>query len=299
MTATGQARQVRTILLVTGTGTGVGKTVTTAAVAALAASRGRPVAVVKPAQTGVGAGELGDVDLIGDLAGITDLHELARYPDPLAPATAARRAGLVPPDLAATAETISTLATDGRLVLVEGAGGLLVRFDAEGSTLADLARLLRAPMLVVTEPGLGTLNATALTLEALAHRGVELAGLVVGAWPSSPGLAERCNLADLESLAARPLAGVLPAGAGLLDRTSFRAAARRSLGPALGGTFDAVAFRRGYPASADDEPARGRAAASAGWPAGTGVGDWVGDGVEYDVPAADVRQATSDSSHVR
>jgi dethiobiotin synthetase len=237
-----------TVLVVTGTGTGVGKTVVTAALAALAAERGVPVAVVKPAQTGVGPAELGDLDVVRELSGVDDLHELARYPDPLAPATAARRAGLPPVDLAVAADVVATLAASRRLVLVEGAGGLLVRYDADGRTVADLARILGAPVLVVTEADLGTLNATALTLEAVAHRGLDLAGVVVGSWPPVPGLAARTNLVDFEALAARPLAGAVPAGAGLLDRAGFLAVARASLSPALGGTFDPAAFRRRYPA---------------------------------------------------
>ncbi|WP_045876275.1 dethiobiotin synthase [Pseudofrankia sp. DC12] len=243
------------VLVVTGTGTGVGKTVVTAAVAALALDRGRrvaggdpggSVAVVKPAQTGVAPGEPGDVDLVGDLTGLTELHELARYPDPLAPATAARRGGLPAVDLAGVADAVAKLSVDHRLVLVEGAGGLLVRYDDDGRTLADLARLLRAPVLVVTRPALGTLSDTALTLEALAHRGLELAGVVIGSWPVRPELAERANLADLETVAGRPLAGALPAGAGQLDHAGFRALARRSLAPSLGGTFDPVAFHAGH-----------------------------------------------------
>ena len=78
-----------TLLVVTGTGTEVGKTIVTAAVAALASAAGRTVAVLKAAQTGLGPGEPGDVHEVGRLSGVTDLHELARYPEPLAPATAA------------------------------------------------------------------------------------------------------------------------------------------------------------------------------------------------------------------
>ena len=230
-------------LFVTGTGTGVGKTVVTAAVAALALSRGGRCAVVKPGQTGMAAGEPGDLADVGRLSGCADLHELVRYPDPLSPAAAARRSGLPPLDQAQAVQLL--LALDDRdLVVVEGAGGLLVRFDEDGLTLADLARSVRAPVLVVADPALGTLNSTALTLAALAHRGLELAGVVVGSWPAEPGLAERSNMRDLETLAARPLAGVLPAGAGSLGPEAFLAAARAGLGPSLGGAFDAAAFRQ-------------------------------------------------------
>ena len=230
--------------MVTGTGTGVGKTVVTAAVAALAAARGSRVAVVKPAQTGARPDEPGDLDEVRRLAAVTDLHEHARFPDPLSPAAAARHSGLPPLDLYDSAGTVRALAADRDLVVVEGAGGLLVRYDEEGTTIADLARTLSADVLVVVDAGLGTLNHTALTLEAMADRGLRLGGVVVGAWPAEPDLACRSNVRDLETLAARPLAGALPAGAGALDPVDFLLAARAGLAPALGGTFDAADFQR-------------------------------------------------------
>lgn len=232
------------VLVVSGTGTGVGKTVVTAAVAALAAARGSQVAVVKPAQTGAAHGEAGDLHDVYRLAGVTDLHEHARFPDPLSPAAAARRSGLAPVDLHDSARQVRGLAADRDLVVVEGAGGLLVRYDAEGLTIADLARDLGAAVLVVVDPALGTLNHTALTLEALAHRGIALAGVVVGSWPAAPDLACRSNVRDLEMLAARPLSGAVRAGAGALDTPEFLLAARDGLGPELGGAFDAADFRR-------------------------------------------------------
>jgi dethiobiotin synthetase len=232
------------VLVVTGTGTGVGKTVVTAAVAALAVTRGARVAVVKPGQTGVAPDQAGDLDDVRRLAGVTDLHEHARFPDPLSPAAAARRAGLQPLDLRNSAQRVRDLADRRDLVVVEGAGGLLVRYDDEGATIADLARDLDADVLVTVESALGTLNHTALTLEAMAHRGLRLAGVVIGAWPPQPDLAGRSNVRDLETLAARPLAGALLAGAGALDAPEFLLAARAGLAPALGGTFDAADFRR-------------------------------------------------------
>lgn len=230
------------VLVISGTGTGVGKTIVTAALAALAMARGDPVAVVKPTQTGVAPAEPGDLDDVRRLAGVADLHELARFPAALAPATAARVSGRPPVDLSSAAAAIRELAAD-RLVLVEGAGGLLVRLDGSGATVADLARRLGASVLVVTRPDLGTLNHTALTLEALDTRGLACAGVVVGAWPADPDLACRCNVADLEELSGRPLSGAMPAGAGTLAPEAFGATAWASLGPELGGAFDAATFR--------------------------------------------------------
>jgi dethiobiotin synthetase len=228
-------------LIITGTGTGVGKTITTAAVAALAQARGERVAVVKPAQTGEPPGEPpaapGDLAVVHALTGLDDLHELARYPDPLSPEAAARTAGQLPLDLRRAADYVAALAEDRDLVLVEGAGGLLVRYDPAGTTIADLAAMLDAPVLVVTAAGLGTLNHTALTLEALATRKLACAGVVIGSWPDRPGLAERCNLDDLAALAGGPLAGVLPDGLGGLDPDRFLAVARNGMAPSFSGTL--------------------------------------------------------------
>jgi dethiobiotin synthetase len=206
------------VVVVSGTDTGVGKTVVTAALAALA---GPSVAVVKPAQTGGDS----DIGVVRALAGVTDIHELANYPDPLAPATAARRAGLPPVTPAEIADYVRTL--DRELVLIEGAGGLLVRFDDDGGTIADVAALLDAPVVVVARAGLGTLNHTALTVEALQARGLTCAGIVIGSWPADPDLAARCNLDDLAAIA--PVLGRMPEGAGRLSPEDFLATARQNL----------------------------------------------------------------------
>ena len=216
------------VLIVTGTDTEVGKTVVTAALAALARARGQSVAVVKPVQTGVTPGEPGDLEEVRRLSGVEDLHELARFPEPLAPATAARLGDGRLPTVADTAAAVRRL-LDRDLVLVEGAGGLLVQMDAARATLADLALALDAPVLVVVRAGLGTLNHTALTCEALRTRGVHCKGVVIGAWPRDPDLAATRNLDELPVYAGAPVVGHLPQGAGALDRDSFLAAAREGL----------------------------------------------------------------------
>ncbi|GEC05629.1 ATP-dependent dethiobiotin synthetase BioD [Streptomyces spinoverrucosus] len=231
------------ILVITGTGTEVGKTVTTAAVAASALAAGRSVAVLKAAQTGVRPDERGDAEEVARLAGPVTARELDRYPEPLAPGTAARRAGRAPVHPQEIAEAAAKLATEHDLVLVEGAGGLLVRFDPAGGTLADAAELLAAPVLVVAAAGLGTLNTTELTAREVRRRRLDLVGVVIGSWPTEPDLASRCNLADLPEVADAPLLGAPPAGAGALAPEVFRAAAPGWLAPRLDGTWDAEAFR--------------------------------------------------------
>ncbi|MFB7173741.1 dethiobiotin synthase [Streptomyces sp. NPDC056254] len=231
------------VVMVSGTGTEIGKTVVTAAVAAAAVAAGRSVAVLKPAQTGVGPQEPGDAAEVVRLAGSSvTAMELARYPEPLAPDTAARRSGLPTLAPAQIAEAARRLAGDHDLVLVEGAGGLLVQFDEAGHTLADAARLLGAPTLIVAPAGLGTLNSTTLTAEALRARGLTPLGVVVGSWPHSPDLAARCNLADLPKSSELPLLGAVPEGAGTLPPELFRAEAPSWLSPPLSGTWSAQSF---------------------------------------------------------
>jgi dethiobiotin synthetase len=206
------------VIVVTGTDTGVGKTIVSAALAALT-----PGSVyVKPAQTG----DDDDAATVARLAGVPT-HTLARFPEPLAPATSARRAGMAPVTPAHVAEFVRSLEAD--TVIIEGAGGLLVAFDDEGGTLADVAALLDAPVVVVARAGLGTLNHTALTCEALRARGLRCVGIVIGSWPRDPDLAAQCNLDDLAAYAGAPVIGRLPEGAGSLSREQFLAVARESM----------------------------------------------------------------------
>jgi dethiobiotin synthase len=163
------------VLVVTGTGTGVGKTRVSAAVCALGIDRGARVAYVKAAQTGV-PGDVPDTEVVQALAGDVDVVEGARFGAALSPAAAARAEGAEPVDLVEVANLVRDLSRTHDLVVVEGVGGLLVRFDEEGTTLADLARDLDAEVLVVASAGLGTLNHTALTLEVMAHRGLRSEG---------------------------------------------------------------------------------------------------------------------------
>jgi dethiobiotin synthetase len=208
------------VVVVTGTDTGVGKTVVTAALAAVARARGARVAVVKPAQTGVLEGEPGDLEEVTRLSGVTDVHELARYPDPLAPATAARRAAAPEVSAGQVAAHVRDL-SDRDLVLIEGAGGVLVRYDRDGATIADTAAALGARAVLVTQAGLGALNHAALSAGALRARGVDCAGLVVGSWPARPDLATQCNMSDLPDYTGLRLLGRVPQGAGALPPHEF------------------------------------------------------------------------------
>ena len=209
------------VLFITGTGTGIGKTVATAALAAAAGSAGLGVSVCKPVQTGVADGD-DDLAEVTRLSGVRAVHPGFGYPLPLSPAAASAAAGRPMPTRAELRALIESADTGG-LTLVEGAGGLLVELADDGATIAELAGDLGAPVLVVVAPGLGTLNHTALTLEALQRRGLACAGLIIGSWPARPGAAEESNRIELARLA--PLRAVLPERAGALGRAEFTAQA--------------------------------------------------------------------------
>lgn len=211
------------IRIVTGTSTDVGKTIAAAALAARAVAEGLTVLVVKPAQTGVAGGD-SDAREVSRLTGV-QVQEWTRLRAPLAPDTAARLEGADIPPVREYVERIRALEASYDLVLVEGAGGLLVRLDAEGGTLLDIAAATGGDAVVVCAAGLGTLNHAELTVDALRARDVEVAGLIVGSWPAEPGLAERCNLEDLPRHTGAPILAVLPEGSGRLSQAEFLAAA--------------------------------------------------------------------------
>lgn len=201
------------IICVTGTNTDVGKTIATAALALRLQQEGWEVVPTKPLQTGEPDGK-GDANTVAALTGLST-HEFARYPEPLAPNLAARRAGMAQADIQQIKEWIQQFDAPNRVVLVEGAGGLLVRL-ADDWTLADLAKELGAPLIVVTSTGLGSLNLAELTVEAARHRGLKVLGLIGGSIPTQPDLATALNLAEFPVVTGVPFLGALPQGC--LDR---------------------------------------------------------------------------------
>ena len=156
---------------VTATDTGVGKTFVTAALAAALRARGRDVAVFKPVQSGALADDpSGDAALLG-----ADCVYAFRTPlAPLVAARAERRQIELEPIL----ERARELEREHEILLVEGAGGLLVPLS-DDLDVAGLAAALGLPLLIVARAGLGTVNHTLLTIEAARARGLEVAGVVL------------------------------------------------------------------------------------------------------------------------
>jgi dethiobiotin synthase len=212
------------VLVVAGTDTDVGKTAVTAAVVATARAAGLRVTAYKPTQTGVTPGERGDMAEVERLTGASTT-EGVRLRAPMAPRPAAALEGATLPTLPDHLATVARLAADHDVVVVEGAGGLLVELTESGETLADLATALPdSATVLVVRSALGTLNHTMLTREAMHHRAIRQLGIVIGAWPHDPGIIETTNRAHLAGL-PEGLLGALPLGAPGQDPAAFRAAA--------------------------------------------------------------------------
>jgi len=192
-------------LAVVGTDTGIGKTVVTAALVARLREQhdgdGDPPRAVKPAQTGYpGDDDAGYVQWVCEERSAA--VRLRTYEEPLAPAVAARRAGDPIDYEQLLGDTRAAMATDG---VLEGAGGLRVPLSNEPyREVVDLVVDLGVPALVVARSGLGTLNHTALTVEALRRRGVAVAGVVLNRYTAG-SVAERTNPAELERMCDCPV----------------------------------------------------------------------------------------------
>lgn len=164
-------------LVVVGTDTGVGKTVVSAALVAALRAHG-PVAYWKPVQTG-DDDDTGEVARLARLGAAERIEPLARYALPASPHEAAAAEGAVVP-VERLPEYLERERREriGARIVVELAGGLLVPYDNR-RTQADWLAGWRPPVLLVARSGLGTLNHTLLTAEALASRGIVPFALVL------------------------------------------------------------------------------------------------------------------------
>lgn len=215
-------------IFVTGTDTGVGKTMVAGGIAAALRERGVDVGVMKPVETGCvlkdGRCVPEDALFLKEMAQCQDEMELVNpyaFEEALTPALAAERAG-VKIGLKRIKSAFATLLKRHEVVLVEGAGGLLVPLWKD-KLMADLAGELGLPLLVVARASLGTINHTLLTLYYARREGIPVLGLVINHTSPAAGLAESLNPEALCRWGRVPLLGVIPF-LGMSSRESIRQA---------------------------------------------------------------------------
>jgi len=202
-------------IFIAGTDTGVGKTLVACGLAAVLRESGYKVGVMKPAETGCEEknGKLFSQDAfyLKEASGSAEpLERICPYQlrAPLAPSVAAEREG-TKIDIDFLAGLYREINSAHDVTIVEGAGGLLVPILPH-YTYADLAKLLKLPVLVVAANRLGAINHLLLTLEHASCRGLRVLGYVLNQVASKSSLASETNRDALLSLTAVPCVGEIP-----------------------------------------------------------------------------------------
>ncbi len=194
-------------IFIAGTDTGVGKSLVAAGLARLLVNQGVRVGVLKPVASGGLVSD--DGKLLQTAAklpnsayrGIVPVH----YRLPLAPWVAGWKEGAVP--LAKVEKAYQAAKKAHEFLVVEGIGGVLVPITRDFWAVDWIVKW-KLPTLVVARAGLGTLNHTLLTLEALQRRKVWVAGVIVNGYKGK-NVAERTNVLALRKLASVPVYGPL------------------------------------------------------------------------------------------
>jgi dethiobiotin synthetase len=196
-------------LFVTGTDTGVGKTVVSCGLARLLKQAGQRVGVMKPIATG----DQKDAQALKAASGSKEPISLINplfFKQPLAPHVAATLEKRVV-DLETVYKTFWTLSKACDVMIVEGVGGVKVPLGSSTYVL-DLISALRLPALIVARAGLGTLNHTLLTIDALERAKIPIAGVILnGDTGRSP--AEKTNVEALREQTVYEIMGTLPQNA--------------------------------------------------------------------------------------
>ena len=220
-------------IFVTGTDTGIGKTVVAGGLALALKEKGIDVGVMKPVETGcqLHNGQLiaKDALFLWEICGVSDdlaLINPYRLADPLAPAIAAERAGMKI-DMDVIRLTYLGLSSKHQTVIVEGAGGLLVPLT-DRYFMADLARILELPVLLVSRASLGTINHTLLSLNYLQQAGLRTIGVVMNRSNPENGIAEQTNEEALKRLIDCPFLGTMPF-LSVINRDTLKSAANSNI----------------------------------------------------------------------
>ncbi|HWI16058.1 MAG TPA: dethiobiotin synthase [Burkholderiales bacterium] len=201
----------------TGTDTGVGKTLVSCALLRAAAARGLRAVGMKP--VAAGAQRAGDAWINEDVTALREAGNVSApsseinpycFAPPIAPHLAAAEGGVMI-DLDVVALAYAALTWRADVVIVEGAGGYLVPLGP-ALDMADLARCLRLPVLLVVGMRLGCINHALLTAQAIRARGSALAGWVANHIDPHMDRAD-ANVDALTSRLDAPLIGRVPYGA--------------------------------------------------------------------------------------
>lgn len=212
---------------VTGTDTGVGKTFITAALIKTASLLGLKACGMKPIETGCKTADSkqqsavsskkrtlipSDGTFLKNISNVNESIDLItpiRFENPLAPLPASEIEG-TDIDFEKIRNAYDDLSKKYDVIIVEGIGGLLVPIKKDYFVL-DLAREIELPILIVSKPGLGTLNHTMLTVNYAIKESFDVAGIIINySRPAERTLAEKTNPEVIEQISSVPLIGIFP-----------------------------------------------------------------------------------------
>jgi dethiobiotin synthetase len=196
---------------ITGTDTGVGKTHVTTLLLRQLRHQGIRAAAMKPIACGFdGRNDARTYHRIMKKEVPLDIINPIHFRSPLAPSVAARiehrRINMM-----TIRNAYAHLAARYSLILVEGAGGLMVPVKRD-YFMADLARDMNLPVIVIARLGLGTINHTLLTVRQAKAIGLHVAGIILNDTTGNRGLAERTNIREVPAICGVPLFGIIPFG---------------------------------------------------------------------------------------
>ncbi len=198
---------MKKLIFITATDTGVGKTVATSVLGVLLQSQGINVGVMKPVQC---AGN--DAQLLKKTLGLKESLSIINpihAPEPLSPHLALKRSKQTF-DLKKIRASLKTLSTQYDIVLIEGAGGLMVPLK-DGYYNADLIRDLKAELIIVARLGLGTINHTLLTVHQALRYGLKIKGIIFSDTKAGrKTLPEQTNPNEIEKLSKIKVLGTIP-----------------------------------------------------------------------------------------
>ena len=212
---------------VTGTDTGVGKTVITAALIKVAHLLGFKACGMKPIETGCKIAVSSQQSAVSSkektlipsdgtfLKNISNVNESidfitpVRFMNPLAPLPASEIEG-ISVDFKKIQKAYTELSKKYDVIIVEGIGGLLVPITRDYSVL-DLAKDFGLPLIIVSRPGLGTINHTMLTVNCAIKEGLNVAGIIINySHPPEGTLAEDTNPEVIKKISPVPIIGIFP-----------------------------------------------------------------------------------------
>lgn len=229
------------ILFVSGNDTGIGKTFVSSLLLRSLAKKYIKVAYIKPIESGVLNVSSSDLSIVKNFNSSTDnidFFQFNVFKEPVDPFTA----GLLekkPIKYLEIIKKIKLIEKEYDLLLIEGAGGLMVPI-AKNFEIIDLIQSLKAKVILVATPFLGTLNHTFMSLEALSSRKIIFEGVILNFYPKRPNISEIHNPILINNRKIKIL-GVVPLiSKNILKSGNFKL--KSFFSPSLGGHFSQVDF---------------------------------------------------------